>query len=304
MYEHISLIYNPFAGGLRGAKLARLDAAEKALQEQGRRVTRHCTRGPRTAGEVARECLRAGSDLIVSAGGDGTINEVADGLIGSAVPLGFLPAGTANVLANELGMSRTLEGAAQELRDSEARAVRMGKLRFNDGTCQHFLLMAGAGLDASIVFHLDAGWKARFGKAAYWLGGFQLFWKKLDEFEVELEGARHRCSFALISKVRNYGGDFEIARHVRILDAEFEVVLFEGVNTYRYLAYFAGVAANRLRRLPGVSVYRSGHIRLLPHNGSSVHCQVDGEYAGKLPVTISSEQELVQLMIPRKYLDK
>ena len=301
MYEHISLIYNPYAGGLRGAKLARLDVAETALKDQGRRVTRHSTRGPRTAGEVARECVQDGSDLIVSAGGDGTINEVANGLLGSQIPLGVLPAGTANVLANELGMSRNLGRAAASLAQCIAQPVRMGELRFDDGACQNFLLMAGIGLDANIVFRLDAVWKARLGKAAYWMGGFQLFWNKLEEFEVELEGIQHRCSFALISKVRNYGGDFEIAREVRILDREFEVVLFEGVNTYRYLLYFAGIAANRLRKLPGVTVYRSRQVRLLPYNGNFVHCQVDGEYAGNLPVTVSSEQQTLRLLIPRKY---
>ena len=90
---------------------------------------------------------------------------------------------------------------------------------------------------------------------------------------------------------------------MRILDGEFEVVLFEGVNTYRYLLYFAGVAANRLKRLSGVRIYRSQEVKLLPLNSNSVHCQVDGEYAGKLPVTVSSEKQTVKLLIPRKYLN-
>ena len=228
MYEHISVIYNPYAGGLRGAKLRRLDSVERVFEEQGRRVTRHVTLGPKTAGAVARECLSAGSDLIVIAGGDGTVNEVAGGLIGSRVPMGVLPAGTANVLANEIGLGRGMEQAARALPGCVACQVPVGMLTFGNGGSQRFLLMAGAGLDAAIVHGLNAGWKARLGKAAYWVGSTPLFWRKLEEFDVECDGASHACSFALISKVRNYGGDFEIAREVRIMDSEFEVVLFAG----------------------------------------------------------------------------
>jgi len=303
LYEHISLIYNPYAGGLRGARIERLDRAERALQNQAHTVTRHATRGPRTAGDVARECVAAGSDLIVAAGGDGTINEVADGLMGSDVPLGILPAGTANVLAAEMKLGGSMERAAHNLQDCLPRRVSMGKLLFGDGTSQHFLLMAGAGLDARIVFTLDAGMKSRFGKAAYWLGGARQIGRKLEEFDVETDGARHTCSFALISKVRNYGGDFEIARKVRLTDEQFEVVLFAGANSFRYVIYLAGVAVNQLRNMPGVTIYRAAVVRLMPRDGNAVHLQVDGEYAGKLPATISAEPGGVMLLIPRRYLD-
>ena len=75
-----------------------------------------------------------------------------------------------------------------------------------------FLLMAGIGLDAKIVYNISLPLKARLGKLAYWIGGFGLVGRKLDEFEVLVEGRRVNCAFALISKVRNYGGDLEIAQ--------------------------------------------------------------------------------------------
>ncbi len=283
--------------------MERLDRAERALREHAKLVTRHATVGPRTAGKVAQECVGSGSDLIVAAGGDGTINEVADGLMGSAVPLGILPAGTANVLATELKLGGSVERAARNLGDCQPRRVSLGKLLFADGTSQHFLLMAGAGFDARIVFNLDAGMKSRFGKAAYWLGGAKQIGRKLEEFEVEADGVRHTCSFALISKVRNYGGDFEIARDVRLMDDLFEVVLFAGSNSFRYVVYLAGVATNQLRNVPGVTIYRASVVRLLPRDGEAVHLQVDGEYAGLLPATVSSEAEGVMLLVPKRYLD-
>jgi len=114
--------------------------------------------------------------------------------------------------------------------------------------------MAGAGVDAHIVYHLDPILKAKLGKLAYWAGGGKQFLRRLEEFEVEVNGKKHHCSFALISKVRNYGGDFEIASEVRLEDEEFEVVLFEGPNPWRYVIYMAGVAVKQAARLPGVTV--------------------------------------------------
>jgi len=282
--------------------MERLDRAESALQRHASRVTRHPTPAPRTANLLARDCLATGSDLIVAAGGDGTVNEVAGGMVGSHVPLGVLPAGTANVLAHEIGLGSNMDYAARNMFRFVPRQVSMGRIDFADQTSQHFLLMAGAGLDAHIVFNLNLAMKARFGKMAYWIGGFGQFGRRLEEFEVEANGQRHRCSFALISKVRNYGGDFEIARQVRIIDPNFEVVLFAGHNSYRYLLYLGGVAANQLKRVKGVTVYRAKKISLCPRNGDSVHLQVDGEYAGLLPATITAVPDSLTLLFPARYL--
>ena len=275
------------------------------MQKQAVQLTVRATAGPRMAGAMVRACLREGADLIVAAGGDGTVNEAAEGLIGSEVPLGVLPAGTANVLANEIGMGRNLERAARGLADCVPRQVSMGSLQLKNGSSQNFLLMTGAGLDADIVHRLSAGWKGRLGKAAYWFGSLPLFWKPLEEFEVEANGATHICSFALITKVRNYGGNFEIARDVGLLDRQFEVVLFSGASTLRYFLYFAGVAAKRAHSLPGVVSYRTDKVGLRACGPRPVHCQIDGEYAGELPATVSqSGKETLNLMLPKRYLSR
>ncbi len=253
---------------------------------------------------LARECLASGSDLILAAGGDGTINEVAAGMVGSRVPLGVLPAGTANVLAHEIGLGSSMEHAARDMAQLVPRPISMGRIDFADGPAQHFLLMAGAGLDAHIVFNLDLAIKARFGKMAYWMAGFGQVGRHLEEFDVEADGRRLRCSFALITKVRNYGGDLEIAREVRLLDPKFEVVLFEGHNSYRYLLYLGCAAANQLKRVKGVTVYRAGEVKLYPRNGDSVHLQVDGEYVGLLPATITAVPDSLTLLFPARYLTK
>jgi diacylglycerol kinase (ATP) len=301
-YQKISLIYNPFAGGLRNGGMARLERARAILQTRSRDVSRYETVGPKTAGEIARECIAGGADLIVAAGGDGTINEVVEGMTGSQVPLAILPAGTANVLANEIGLGGRMEQAAEKLPQCVVRRVPVGRLTMEGSAKPHqFLMMAGAGLDAHIVFHLDPVLKAKFGKLAYWAGGGKQFLRRLEEFEVEVNGQKHLSSFALISKVRNYGGDFEIASQVRLEDEEFEVVLFEGPNPWRYLIYLAGVAIKQAARLPGVRVYRANEITMRPLMGDDVHLQVDGEYAGRLPAHVTVVRDSLSLLVPPAY---
>ncbi|MCU1258152.1 MAG: diacylglycerol kinase, catalytic region [Bryobacterales bacterium] len=235
------------------------------------------------------------------AGGDGTINEVVEGMVGSSVPLAVLPAGTANVLANEVGLGASMERAARRIPECTARRVPLGRLDLDNGSSQHFLLMAGAGLDAKIVLDLDHSLKARIGKAAYWVSGFLQFGRTLEEFQVIADGKRHDCSFALISKVRNYGGDMQIAADVSLLDEQFEVVLFHGSNSYRYALYLAAVAAKQHRWVKGVEVYRASELRLAPINGKPVHLQTDGEYVGRLPATVTMSNDPVFLLIPPGY---
>jgi YegS/Rv2252/BmrU family lipid kinase len=268
--------------------MGRLDRAHLTLNKKLGPVTRFQTNGPNTAGAIAKRCIAEGSDLIIAAGGDGTINEVVEGMKGSDVPLGILPGGTANVLANEIGLSGGLERAAEKLSNCEPRRLPIGQLALNGGSGgRYFLLMAGVGLDAHIVLHVDPVLKARFGKLAYWAAGMPEFFRKLEVFQVEVDGAKHLCSFALISKVRNYGGDFEIAQQVRVDHEQFEVVLFEGSNPWRYVLYLTGVAVRQAARLPGVRVLRAKDVKMSAVNGESVHLQVDGEYAGQLPAHVS-----------------
>jgi YegS/Rv2252/BmrU family lipid kinase len=263
------------------------------------------TTGRATAGEIARRGIAEGADLVVAAGGDGTINEVIEGMVHSHVPLGILPAGTANVLANETGMNTSLEQAARELSDYRARRISVGRLHVSGaGQPRHFLLMAGVGLDARIVYHLSAPLKSKLGKLAYWASAMKLIGRDLEEFDVKIDDRVHKCSFALISKVRNYGGDFEIARDTSLLDDRFEVVLFAGRSSTRYLKYFTAVALKRVHDMKGVTVLRARKVCLSAPRDPRVYIQVDGEYAGLLPGSIEIVPDALTLLIPPGYVDR
>ena len=245
------------------------------------------------AGSLAQEAVRQGADLVLVLGGDGTVNEVVQGLIHSNVPLGVLPGGTANVLAMELGLGSRTETAARRLAAFEPRPVALGRITGSFGS-RYFLLMAGAGLDANIVYEVSAGLKNAVGKLAYWAAGFLRFFKRVEQLEVSVDDQVHRCGFALVSRVRNYGGDLEIATGASLHDDHFEVVLFEGSNPLRYAWYMLNVAAKRVQRIRGVRVLQAHRVEIL----TETPVQIDGEYMGRQPVSIEIVPGALHLLLP------
>ena len=296
------LIYNPQAGKFVRGGGALLDQAHAVLAAAGHAVELRPTVGPRTATALAQQAVAGGADLVIAAGGDGTINEVAEGLIGSGVPLGILPAGTANVLAMETGMGANLPAAAARLNECVPCRIAAGRLTASGSAPRHFLLMAGAGLDAHIIYHLDGALKSKAGKFAYWVGGFKVIGQDLPEFAVSAGGVRRACSFAVISRVRNYGGDLQIACNTSLLDDCFEVVLFEGTSSFRYLKYFAGVATRRLAGMRGVTVLRTTAVELSSPEDSRIYVQIDGEFAGRLPALIELARDAITVLLPPAYV--
>jgi diacylglycerol kinase family enzyme len=263
-------------------------------------VTPIPTTGPSTAQGLARECIQNGADLILAAGGDGTINEVMNGMVHAEVPLAILPGGTANVLAVEIEVGRSMSRAAEELGSLQPERISVGLITTGQQE-RHFMLMAGAGLDALIVYNIDARLKRQIGKVAYWIGGFGQFGRALPEFDVRVNGHRTRCSFALASRVRNYGGDLFIARDASLFSDHFEVVLFEGAHSLPYLKYFLGVLTNRLPNMSGVTIVKTDHVEVECASDPRIYVQVDGEFAGRLPVTLSIVPRALTLLVPDSF---
>ncbi len=257
------------------------------------------TTGPGHAGEIARQEVDRGAELILVAGGDGTINEVVNGMAFSDVPLGVLPAGTANVLACELGIGKSMERAAEALADTVLERVALGSIaNGSEESKRYFLLMAGAGLDADIVYHLNGRLKQAFGKVAYWIGGFSRVGRRFPEFTVEANGCEFRSSFALLSRVRNYGGDLEIAPTISLLDDEFEMVLFEGESSLGFLKYMLGVVMRQQQNMQGITILRTRQAEFSSAGGQKIHLQVDGEYVGVAPARVEIVPNALTLLVP------
>ena len=301
-YKHTVLIYNPRAGRFGRGGGALVERAVEILTKQGLHVNVAPTTGPGTAGALAREHIRQGADLVVAAGGDGTVNEIMEGMVHSQVPLAILPGGTANVLAMEMTLGKNLERVAGRLHELRPHRISVGHMTCDGGrVSRHFLLMAGIGVDAHIVYHVSGSLKARIGKLAYWVAGCRVLGRRLASLQVEIGGQAHSCSFALVSKVRNYGGDFEIARSVSLFDNDFEAVLFEGSNSLGYVKYLLGMALNRLSGMKGVTVLRTDRMTVSGSEDIRVYVQIDGESAGHLPAEIRIVPNALTLLVPPEY---
>jgi len=286
------------AGGDRRRQA--VEPALDVLRREAESVELWPTTGPGTATELSR---RAGgrADLVVACGGDGTINEVVNGLAGSDTPLGVLPAGTANLLARELGLPMDLGRAAAELVRFVPRRLSLGRLEC-DGprASRYFLLLCGAGLDAGIVYRLSPRLKARLGVGAYWIAGLSGLGRRLEAFEVLAgDDRRFQCTFALASKLQRYGGGLRIARGAHLLANDLEVVLFPSRSTLRFLVYLAAVLLGLRHRLSDVTVLRARRIELrAPRAAGRIYVEVDGELAGRLPATIEIVDDALSLLTP------
>jgi YegS/Rv2252/BmrU family lipid kinase len=246
---------------------------------------------------LARQAAEQGADLVLVLGGDGTINEVANGLAYSDVAMGVLPAGTANVLAMELGLGSDLDRAIKRLSRSSPRRVALGRLIAADGASRYFLCMAGAGLDAKVVHQVNSALKDRAGKLAYWAAGLAQIPHRLETLDVRIQGQTHRCGFFLASRVRNYGGDMEIAGGASLRRADFEIVLFEGSNPMRFAWYMLGVLLRKVQGMNGVRTVATQCAEIL----TATHLQIDGEYEGCQTARLEIATDALTLLMPPEY---
>ena len=298
-YRNAFLIYNPSARGLDLGGIEEIDRALDAMREAGHRVTPVRTRGPGTGEEVGRECVRDGADLILVAGGDGTINEVANGVVHEPVPFGVLPAGTANILANELGLTGTMGAVARQVADWTPRRISVGLLRADGGAShRYFLMLAGVGLDAHIVGQVDPDLKRSQGKLSYWIAGLGEFGRDLEQFDARVGESSRGVTFALASRVRNYGNTVVITPEAGLDRDDFAMALFEGRNAFRYLTYLGGMIARKLEGMEDVTLLHAKSAEFRPRGDNPVYVQVDGELAGALPATVEIVPDALTLLVP------
>jgi diacylglycerol kinase family enzyme len=256
------------------------------------------------AGDMAAKAVASGCDLILAAGGDGTINEAVNGIAGSDVLFGILPAGTANVLANEVGFANRPDHAAKQLLEAVPVRIALGALDRPEQPRRYFVLMAGVGLDARIVYELDMDLKGKLGKLAYWHGGFRQFGRPVPRFHLSVNGSNYCASFALVTRVRNYGGDFEIARQIRLTDDDFEVVVFKDHQWRDYLRFFGAVMTNRLQHETGVALTRAARVEVNAPQDERIYVQIDGEAVGVLPACVSAVPDALTLLVPKRYANR
>jgi len=232
----VALIFNPRSG--RGpSKEKRLPRVESRLKQAGMEVRSWPTEGVGHAIEIAREAAEAELDVAVAWGGDGTLNEVASGLIGTSTAMGVLPAGTVNVFAREVGIPLKLDRALDVLDSGRVCRIPVGFAGERP-----FLLMAGVGLDGEVVYRLKAGFKDALGAFAFWLDGFRLLASyPMTPLDIRFDGREIVGTGLIAGKIPRYGPRYRITPDARLEEAKLAVVVFKGTHRRDYLRYLVGV---------------------------------------------------------------
>ena len=291
MERRIKLIANPIAGGDARRKIR---LAQARLEQRGCRVELSLTAARGDAAAAARQARQGGFERILAAGGDGTLNEVINGLAPSAIPLAFLPLGTTNVFALEAGIPFDVEKACDVALDGQPQPVCLGAA---DGV--RFLLMAGVGFDAEVVYRVSARLKRWTGKLAYLASAVStLFRPPPATVEVEREdGTVLRGYSLIIGNGRLYAGRFSITPEASLTENLLDVCLFQKWGRGHLLRYVARIAAGGRLDEPEVRHFKA---RELTVTGSAVPVQIDGDYLGRLPMTFRALPGELLLVLPRE----
>jgi YegS/Rv2252/BmrU family lipid kinase len=292
------IIFNPSA---RGGKARRF---RRHLAE----LSRHCTLKPTQAvgdgRRLAAEAVREGFDTIVAAGGDGTVNEVVNGLADEPGGLergrlGVLPLGTVNVFAKELRLPARVQAAWQVIEAGREQRMDLGEAEFMaDGrpVRRCFAQMAGAGVDTRAIELVDWGQKQRVGALAYWVSGFQAL-RGAKPSVVVSDGTQSLTGEqVLIGNGRFYGGRLVVFPEANSNDGLLEVTVIPRATLAALARGVMGLALRRLYTVGGAKHLRAGTLAL--SSSRPVAFQVEGENVGWLPARLSVRPKALRVLFP------
>jgi len=315
----VVLLYNPIAGKNRERRRADVEAAAQVLRAAGAKAQTMETHAPGSAGEQARQAVAEGCDTVLACGGDGTVHDVVQGLAGTNTPMGVIPLGTGNSLANELRLSRNPTRAAQAILTSEPRRITLGRVEWPErGTgrqsARYFIVIAGAGVDARMLYQMNVAAKQRQGMAAYYGEALHLFLThRFQRFEVEwcdLRGEAHHVGVTQVMAVRlrQFGGILRwLAPDADLEKDELQLILFRTASRVSYCLYLLRALLEQRWKTPGVDVVCAREAVCRPIAGEpsgNIYAEADGELLGGLPVRFSTVPNALTLLVPKSVVGR
>jgi diacylglycerol kinase (ATP) len=289
----VLVVVNPIAGG--GAAARGAERLVRLLEGRGHAVECLSARSPQEAGEgVRKRESQEYLDCIVVAGGDGTVNDVLNGLEDpSRIPLAHLAYGTANMLARELAIPRDPEALVSLVERGAWRRIDLGR-----AGSRRFLLVASSGFDAMVTRAISRTRRGTLGYPGYArpiLGALRGY--RAPELCVQVDGAAPLVgSLAIVSNIRNYGGIFSVADRARPDSGVLDVCVFSGEGVWDLARYAFAAARKRVSRLPDVA-YRTGR-RIVIQGREPTAVQIDGDYRGTTPLGIEVDASVVPILTP------
>ncbi|MBI3378109.1 MAG: diacylglycerol kinase family lipid kinase [Nitrospirae bacterium] len=322
MKQTIFLIGNPAAG--RNA-LRKINEATAIIKNKGHNVEMLLTGKRGDAESFARQIssefrvksseLRNDKNLelitlnskllIIAAGGDGTYNEVINGIACTNIPMAILPLGTTNVLAKELNIPEDVEKAVDIALNGKIHTICLGKITSNPpsppglaprsgaGVTRHFLLMAGIGYDGETVYGIKKGLKKYSGKGAYILSGLKTLMRWApDKLTFTMDGKSCEGYSAIICKTSKYAGNFRIAPDADIKNADFYAFIMHGKNRLNIFRYVSGIITKRHLKFKDITYLQIKNMEIT----GNAHIQIDGDYFGMTPARIEIVPDAMRLV--------
>lgn len=304
------LIYNPASGQRRARRADQIARINDVFRSVGIQTETCATTHAGSAVEQTRQAVQAGFDTVIACGGDGTANETLNGIMrsGRQATLGVVPLGSGNLLATDLGLPTNPAAAAHKLLGCKAREIQPGAITSQTPAGpekRYFLVAAGVGADAELMYRTAAKAKERFGRNAYFLemarmtvrGSYPMFQVEWEDqagrrttTEVSLVLALRAAKFPGLLRLVNLGSS--------LAQPAYRLLLFRTDKVRHFLHYFASVASGRNWKVPQVDVVKSAWFRCTALDEPKIHSQADGELLGTIPVEVGIEEKTFRLLMP------
>jgi len=285
------IIANPVA---KRFSVSGLDKATSLLCSEGYRIEVKRTSYKGEAEKIARDAASKGIPLVIAAGGDGTFNEVINGIAMTGTAMGIIPMGTTNVLAKELGIEEDIDGSIKRIINGRVYLLSIGLITLQSPPLsRYFCLMAGIGFDGEAVFGCLDPLKRSLGKGAYILSGLKtLIGFKPEPLTFSFDSEIRVGYSAIIGKASKYGGHFKVTPDASLFKSDLYIYLMHGRRRLDILRYFIAILSGRHRGLKDITYSR---VREVAVEGRA-KVQIDGDYIGCTPAIIRVIPDAVRMV--------
>lgn len=308
--RRVALIYNPASGQYSARRAAIIREAIDLLRNAGIEAEALETDAPGSAASHADAAMQRGCDAIFACGGDGTVHEILQRLVGTPVALGVVPMGTANALAQDLGLGRSPLNAVRVLLGAVPTEVPVGRISYRDNAgaecSRYFTVAAGIGADALLMSRLDAELKRRFGYVLYLIEAFHVWaTTSFPLFKVALTASpgepprTEHVSQLLAVRVHSFGGALgKLAPGATIRKGALRLLAFKTRSRLRYLTFLLAVLVGRHTFHEHVELFEAASVECSPPDGEAIYVEADGEVLGTLPARMEIASQKLTLLVP------
>jgi len=306
-----AILYNPLSGRRQKRRLEEVRKAAAVLRSAGMEITVAPTLPASGTSEQARHALEQGCEVVFAAGGDGTVHNIVQALVGSDTALGILPLGTANALAHDLRIPLSAVGAARAALTSQVRRIAVGRVSYTgfsgNPAAQYFTVAMGAGVDAHLFHLLNPETKMQLGMLAYYARATWLWCTDgLERFPVSFGGAdgetvQAEVSELLAVRIANFGGVLrELAPGAALDRDDLRLVLFRTRSRIQYLRYILRGLVGARWQIPGIELVHSTRVSCQARGPREqpTYVEADGEILGVLPAEVSMVPDALNILAP------